>query len=628
MATPDSFAVMILHNGVDITDNCPYEKMELEDLINDPSSFRFLLQDPTTAPVEHDIIQVVTTELDPNHTVFVGYVVSVDEKQRGIVNDYAVDCADRKYRLQKSVVPPKLYTGSDVDIINDLFADSFPDLSDIYDFSGAESLIDDMALQTNDESLLDALKDLRDKTGAELSFGEPTGDFTITFDDGGWGNQLGSPSGLGYYIYNGSSPTLVGTIAAAGNPGNCVRWVDVNNGTVSNNQVMCLLEIYFGGDFDATEISFDYFVSGTSNVRLIEQVEGQTQAIAGTGAWHSHTFSLNSDLSAGFVKIGFQATASINLSSIVLNLRLDNIRVKTETAPADGVSKDVLNYGGDFNLSDFNIDVQNGDEYAANIDFTRGGWDDFNAIVVTGGTANEAWDKTYPADSEDRLQLERQVTDMEVFVNAGSDASPSWGSALDLGVWGEDTLVSKDALYDSEYHWLYFASALPNLTKAVRITGNVQKPIRVIVNGAEAGKPVLAIPISDPNITSEDEAIAKAASELSKRKAIKHIEFDTLFPYLRVGSYITVTDSTRGLEQQIKINRLSVKWLGSSGHAEFHVVCGAEEESGLDTLLASTDKQARKKAIAFGGTGNSYELLLASDGTPLYSSDNVPLLAG
>lgn len=629
MAVPDSFAVMVLINGVNVIDNCPYEDMNLDDTLNAVSKFSFRLENPSITPAKYDEVQVVTTELDPNHTVFIGYIIELKEEkhENTFVVDYAIDCADRKIRLQKSVVPPKTYTGIDTDILDDLLADTYPDLSSIFDFSGAESIASDLTLPANDVSLWDALKDLQDKTGAKMSVGEPEGNGgLITFEnEGSWQGQVAEfSSNLGWYLTE-ASFFYAGGLGSGGNPDTCVLWTQKLPSSITGPGQTVIVRVNFGGEYIVTRVEFDYFVAGNSNFEAFEAFTGQESAIAGTGAWHHASFDIDSGSTPTGVSLGLRSTATINGNLAMLDLRIDNVLVTTETAYAGAAGKDRLTWGFDSPDADFDIDIDLSNEFGFNFNPTFGSWDDFNAVIVTGGNKNEAWDNIYDADgSTDRIQLERPVTDIVVYRNTGNDESPIW-TALTVGAWGPDELGTFDTLYDSQYHWLYFNVNPANLTKSVRVVGNVQKPIRVVIQGAETDEPILATTIFDDTIGSEAEAIQKGAAELNKRNVLQRLEFDTYNPWLKVGTKMHVVDSGRALDMSILINRVSAKWIGSSGHAHFHVVCGEDEDAGAGYMIASNEKQSRKKAELIEGASAVFDMLFASDGSILYNSDGTAL---
>jgi hypothetical protein len=610
MSNPTSFAIAIYLDGVDITTHCPLDKLDLEDLVHDPSSFNFTIEDASAITVSQSmIVEVYTTETSPVKLIFYGYILKYKQRKRdnGVSIEYDVSCEDRKVRLQKSVVPYGNYEGLDTDILTDLLANAYPDLSTEFDFSSlVNSVADDLSLDVNDDNMLDLLKKLADQSGASYRFDKNAGggEILITFDSGGWGEELSQSEYingmLGYHFYDGPGIQLLSVVAAVGNPDNCVRWTDLNSGTISNGNTMCLLEINLGGEYGITEISFDYFVSGTSNVGLVGS-GGQTQAIAGTGAWHSHTFTLDHDTQ--FPKIGFEATASLNLALITLNLRFDNIRVTT-TSPIPGGTAPIeqLVWDSEPDSTDYDYDVDLSDEFGSDFNLDIGGFDDFNSIIVTGGKIEHPISWTYHSNAiEEHLGLELPVKDIAVFKNTGSFGSPVWDE-LDLGQWGVDKLNSetdgtKEVLYDTVNHWLYF-DALdlpPDLENAVKVEGFILRPIRVKVENTTGDEPIFAGAIYDESITTEEQAAQAGFAELEKRNAVRNLSFKTYEPGLEAGQAISVTDTARGLSETLIIQAIRTHWIGGAS-AQSEVECGNEESSNAATLIANNDKRSRKKA--------------------------------
>lgn len=626
MTVPSAYAVTIYVNDVDVTAYAPYQSLKMESYRKQPSKLKLTLEDPTFVPEKDMEVFVFNPDIADAPTAFLGYIVDVKERKRdnGIVLDYELECADRKIRLLKAIVAYGSYTGLDTDILDDLLANAFPVLSSIYDFSNAVNLASGLDLPVNDDSLLDLLDKLSDQAGADWSF-TPAGTpdpAIITFDSGGWGSELSAlADGLGYHIYNGAAPALVGAVAAVGNPGNCVRWQDANNGTISSGNTACLLEVNLGGNYRVTQLSFDYYVSGTSNVQLRESVTGQTQAIAGTGAWYSHSFTLNDNTQ--FPKIGFQATADLVLNAIVLDLRFDNFSITTTTAIAQTNPKDELVWDSSPPASAFDLNISSSNEYAKNIDLDIGGWDDYNAVIVTGASELVAVDWTYVGNQyQEHYPLETQIKDIVVYKNTGSDASPTWGSALTLGYWGVDAVGSKDVLYDEGNHWLLFNVALSNLNRAFRVTGSIKRPIRVLVGDYPTGAVVYATTIYDANATTPEAAANIGFGFLNDQNAIRRLNFETMHPGLKVGQAISVTDTARGLsEVDTVIQKITTTWIGASGHANFEVECGIDESNDASSFIAENDKRSREKAVPVPIGTTNFEKLYNSDGSILYNSD-------
>lgn len=640
MAIPTNYDIALYVDGVNIISHCPYEAMDLDDLVHDPSTFSFKVENASALTIEQNAeVLVFSMSTSPVRLIFSGYILALRQSKRdnGITVEYEVDCEDMKVRLQKSVIPYRDYFGLDGDILSDLLADTFPDLSSLFDFtSGVNSFADDLSLAVNDDNLLDMLKKLSEQAGAKWRLDRDAGggEILITFDAGGWGEEITSAQlgagRLGWLLEG--SLLITDTVATGGNPDNCAKFTDHPTlNSISNGTIFAQVYTGLGGSYAITEISFDYRVSGSSNIRLYCGVgTPQTAAIAGTGAWHSHSFTISGSSSSP--NIGFQATANINTSALDIDCRFDNIRITTTTpVPQGTIPPEELIWDSEANATDFDFDIQNGDEYGFDFNFDIGGFDDFNAIIVTGGNTEEAISWTYhsnPTYFEEHLGLELPVKEIAVFQNTNTDASPTW-DALDVGEWGVDKLLfetdgTKEVLYDSQKHWLYFDTSITpaNLEKAIKVEGFILRPIRVLVENA-GDAPIYATTMYDESITSEDMAAQIGFNELEKRNASRQLTFKTHNPGLKVGQSISVVDSARPLDETLIIQRIHVTWMNNK--ATFEVECGNAEEANASILIANNDKRSREKAAPAAIGTTSFEALLDSDGSTLYDSDGTVL---
>jgi hypothetical protein len=618
MSTPANYSLALYVDGVNIITHCPYEAMDLDLLAHDPSTFSFTIEDASGISIAQNMqVLVYSIETSPVELIFNGLIMAFRQRKRdnGLSIEYDVDCEDQKVRLQKSVLPYKDYEGLDSDILDDLINDVYPSLGDYFDFSElVNSFADDLSLNVNDDNLLDKLKELAEQAGANYRFETgDSGEINITFDADGWGEPLTaleySQGKAGFHFYDGSFPELSSAVTSGGNPDNCAKWTD-NGGNKTAGNVLNLLEINLGGDFDVSTVEFDYRVFGTTDLELI--CEGQTQAIAGVGAWHTTSFTI--DASKSIVKIGFRATANINLSVIALDLRFDNIRIVTGTPVPDGtVPKDKLVWDSEADPTDYDFDIDLGDEFGSDFNLDVGGFDDFNSIIVTGGKTEHAIAWTYHSNAiEQHLGLELPVKDIAVYKNTGSFGAPVW-TALSVGQWGVDKLNNetggtKEVLYDTVNHWLYFDAVSdmpPNLENAIKVEGFILRPIRVKVENVTGDEPVFATTMYDESITSEDMAAQIGFSELAKRKALRQMTLKTHHPGLKVGQKLSISDSARGLDESLIIQRLHVTWKNNIGC--FEAECGNAESSNASVLIANNDKRSRQKAApaAIGTTSAS-----------------------
>lgn len=628
MAAPTTYPITIAIDGVDVTSYSTLDGMVLEDHARQVSTFRVTLKNPSAVLTLARLQTVVITETTGSTVIFKGYVSEFKERKRGIELFYDLDCQDQKMRLQKSIVSGE-FSGLDSDILSSLLSSTYPDLSDLFDFSsGITSFADDLALNLEDANLLDALNQLADMADAD------------------WRIETGStaPADITYVVQReGNATTIVNQVISEtgpGNPdtGNAAQLTEDSEAATSDFRFE--VEVTLPSSQSVTRVTFDGQATATvaeTTVWLqVANDAGSSKAIfedlTGNGAgW----LSLDSDVDGTgmpFTDTVVRITVTIPSSAAKTDIdyRIDNIVIYAdETYTIDFDSKEVLQWDDTADAADYDIDVQSSDEYAFDIDLTIGDLDDFNSVTVVGGNEEVAIDWVYDNDgTRDHIDLETKVKDIVVYTNGGTDTTPSWGSALTDGVWGTDTLTgdggSADVLYDDTDHWLLFNTAPPNLTNSFRITGTITRPIRIRVEDA-GSDPVLATTYHDESITTIDQAVAAGQGELDKRNGITRLSFKTHHPGLKAGQAFTVADTDRSLSATLTIQRITIEWLGASGHATFKVECGAQEFTGADTIIANNDKRSRKALNATAPSTQTAQLLttdslaLTSGGTQLFS---------
>lgn len=614
MTVPSAYAIRVYVNDVDVTDYCPFDKLAFEDYRHTVSKFDLVLENAPFIPT--DGMNVYIFQADGGDTVFVGNIVDVTEKKHdnGIVMDYEVECADRKAQLLKSVVPYDEYVGLDTEILEDLLDNAYPDLSGVYDFtSNVNNIADNLDLPVNDDNLLDLLDKLSEQAGSDYHFEKGKGNQRIQFSDNLDAIRFVEdyPSSPVWYDYGDSINFVELGRVPGGQPGNCLKWTATTLNTAIPDQVS--LTIAFGGTYTVSNIVFDvYFNFGTSSLDITKTGGGGTYNTSVMNVWQ--TVNWHTVMSGAGLPFTGSAMSLIfrNNSNAVgsFEIRLDNIRVfTTEPFVTDDVEADTLEWDSEPPASDFDLDIDLGSEFGANFDLNLGGWDSYNAVIVTGGSEAIAIDWTYPASGyQKQINLEKQVKDLVVYKNMGSDGSPSW-TLQTLGKWGVDDIGSKDVIYDELDAWLLFNTEPTFLRRAVRITGSIKKPIRVLVSNAPAGVPVYATTVYNENATTEEAAFNIGSAFLAKRNLIRHLEFETLHPGLKVGQTIGVTDSARGLSEQLIIQHIRTTWIGASGHAKFEVECGDEEFSDASNYIALNDKRSREKAPPVPIGTSTYEAL-------------------
>lgn len=639
MVEPTRYDVTIFIDGYNVTEYCPYESMSFEDLRVNVSTFKLTMQNPPFVPTRDMTMQVIANSLPNLPSIFVGYVIECTETKHGngITKDYEIEAADRKIRLQKSIVPPADYTGIDTDILDDLLTDTYPDLSGIYDFgTDTDNIANDLGLSTNDDSLLDSINSLADQAGANVRY-EPgdqsNEEVAITFSpetDTIRFNGTSANGDVPFYWSDAASPQ--DTYGNGG--GYAFRETGVTPAAPSAALIEFVLHLSAENSINFTGLSFDYWLDCPLDTTT-HTVNCQVTSIGGSAitygavglndaAWHTFTASGSgvgtwNENNPGYgitIKIRFEAPLNSPYEA-----RIDNVVFTTDKPVAQGTGKDKLGWKGTPEANDFDLDIDLSDEYGFDIDLTTGGFDFYNSITVTGGSTQEAIDWTYLSRGyQDHFKLELPVKDLVVYKNTGSDASPAW-TLQTLGTWGVDAVGTKDVLYDPAFQWLYFNTDPGDFGRAFRITGTIAKPLRVRVENVAPDENIYATTIYDDSVTSIEEATILGFSELNKRNLIKYLKFQTYEPGIKVGKTIHVTDTTRGLDENPVVQRVYTRWLGSSGHAEFEIEAGNTDDGGIDTIAANADWRSREKAPPVPAANVVFVALLDSDEEPLEDSN-------
>lgn len=601
---PDDYTITIRIDDTDVTQYVPYDSIEFEDDLRDVSSFRFRLENPGITVSEGQILSVFENEADGDPAIFEGMIVTADRKRRknSIVYEYDIEALDYKERLQKSSIEYNDFTGSDADIIADLFGATYPtDIADLFDYtSGVTSVLPSMDFSTMEDSLLDALKDLEDRTGANMSFKRKPIFYRVNF--GGTDTLSAFTGSYPAYQYGTTIlplPTTDG-VTAGGNPGNCYTAAGTGAITALTEYVAFTFMLRPpAGQVSFVNVTFDLYFNFDAQDCFVQIVgasstPGTTIAAANKNTW------LSLDAVADIGMLGFDGDdiqivvrPSADMPFAAWEVRLDNLRVyfRNKTAATE------LGWDDTPEAAEYSIDVPTSAEYVWDLDFKQGNIDKINSVIVTGGIVLEAIDWTYSGNgSQTHFPLSTGVKSLAVYKNTGSDVSPSW-TAQALGEHGVDTLTgsggTKDVLYNSRDSWLLFNTAPSDMTKAIRITGSVEKQIRVRVENAATDEKIKVGTIYDEKLTTTDAAAAAGYAELQRRNAPTRLSFSTHNPGLKVGKLLTITDTD--IAEEIKIRKIRTTWVGPS-KALFEVECGNDDEISLDTMLADNDRRSRKKA--------------------------------
>lgn len=642
------YDIAIHINDIDVTTTIPLDSITFEDSASDVSNFNFTaIGLSLLIPVFGAAVKVywLSAPKASQQLIFSGYVVNIHDLKydNGIVKQYDVECQDQKVLLQKSIVEFTYLEGLLSDIVSGLFDATYPDLSANFDdVSGIDPSVGGLGFTFNDENLLDALTKVADTAGLDFSIGQGLSN-TVTFDPDGLGSPVGditvsTINNKGWlFLGQDTIPANFYTldIETNGNPGNCFHCLAVQGATDPNPAPYIWVKLFnlLASPVHLSDLVFDYKISAgfnpalsiflyhtnTSTLGAYDYLDIAT--LTGDGAWHTFTASIQADFGWVYTDTVYSFVIKIVDGGIGSHeFRFDNI-IPTITETIDGFGSSVprINIGIAPNAPDsdgFDLDVDTSDEYAHDINLDIGEFNS-NSITVTGGNEEVAIDWIYESDgTQDHFDLETAVSDIVVHKNTGSDVTPVWIAQID-GLWGKDELISgggaMDVLYDPDDHWLLFDSNPANLTKSFRVVGTIARPVRVRIEDVGAGEPTFAETYYDDSVTSEAQAAAKASAILSQQAGVSRMTFTTFNPGLRPGTKITVTDTNRGLNESLLIQRVSTRWLGSSGVGEFSIEAGPANYASMDRMFADTEARLKPKppAVVLGAV--VYSLLIDAD---------------
>lgn len=130
---------------------------------------------------------VVIYSSDLSTVYFNGFLMSYKASKNGIRLDYDCKCSSVEILLQRAVINGS-FTGTDAEILIEILANAYPDLSDFFDWSSGitAALTSDISLDFQDMNLLDALDMLSAQAGGV--------DYAQGYDNGLRVNMIKNPA--------------------------------------------------------------------------------------------------------------------------------------------------------------------------------------------------------------------------------------------------------------------------------------------------------------------------------------------------------------------------------------------------------------------------------------------------
>ncbi len=629
---------------------------------------------------------VVIYSSDLATVYFNGFLMSRKATKNGIQMDYTIECSSVEILLQKAIINGS-FTGTDDEILTAILANAYPDLSDFFDWSSGITpvLLSDITMDFQDMNLMDALDMLSAQAGGV--------DYSQDYNDSVRTNMIKNPAvATSIDFYGGTIPANSNHSSAGWNPANVVFSSGAIAGTSQTEASGAIHpeDIYWriGRDLDASSIPDNLFHinSGTNKwlalrfdvthdganiaMQLIAISYNDDGTFYGRGPQNdvsvaqSDTWTEAWDLSdssdfpkSGWVEFGCRMHDSITKTPFTAtfdNFLLEITDGVSETKAGTYFDGDTANaywlgaannsgsalganpltWGSNPDAS-FDLDIDSGTEIFDDFEFNFDGFDSLASVIVA-ATTFEDFDRIYPNNGNpvsDHFDLEVSVHPPEsltqpiIYTNIGSDGSPNWETKTVAT--RQDGFGVGQVLYDLEDHWLEFQDAPPDLELSWRVTGRIEKRIRIVVTNEEL-KDESGIELTDTihieGNTTPAEAYNLGQAELARRSADATYKFVTYEPGLNPNDEIDITDSLQGLSADtVVINRVTHTYLGGGKTKQF--IEAGRYSSGFDDIFMETHNLAEHKTpIGQDTTEVTVALLVDADASILLDADGNQLL--
>lgn len=163
---PATEDLLIIIDGKTATDNIPFRDLRIvNERGNRVSTCSFTLENGVNFGLARwRTIVIYSTDLETVH--FNGFIMDFGSTKNGIRIDYRVNCSSVEILLQRAIIDDTL-TGTDGDILADILANGYPNLSDMFDWTSllTAALSNEIDMSFQDSTLLDALEALSQRAG-------------------------------------------------------------------------------------------------------------------------------------------------------------------------------------------------------------------------------------------------------------------------------------------------------------------------------------------------------------------------------------------------------------------------------------------------------------------------------
>lgn len=569
---------------------------------------KFFLLDPAVEPNDWDEV-IVSSGSDK---YFAGYVVMVEKRRdpdTSLMTQYRVICSDYSVLFEKIRIKQQYEDKTDAYIINDIVSGE-PELATFDPVTFVNEINTFDKVRFNRKTLFDVMDYLAWQANGNWYIDE---DKRIHFFIS---EAMLAPFGLS------DSPDMTNTFPYRGLVENVdgsgvVNRVEVVGGNaLSNDETIFLAGT---GDNQRIQFAFRYSAPTTDTSIQVYRNDGG----ASTNYVNNPRFEAN--ITSSWTQSGTGGTFSRDTAEkytgsasckIIAGTTLCSLQSNTASLnPGESVSvsarckADALNIGG-VAIYDASNSLVRGTLYNRKTDewewLTSTWYNDTGAAVnVRLDLHNNALDST-GITYFDACQLEKQSWASD-HINGARGTGYSWSGSADNSassrttqagdIWTKlivkvgyiDKLDGRDeVLYYYQDRALQQEVFFPGLTRAVRLTGRYEYPLRVVASNTESqshyGK-ILSDQIIDTNIVSADVAIATAMAYLAKNAMAQNAyNLTTIQPGLKSGRIIKLISNLLGIDSEYLIQRATTEF-SVGGFSETELELGIYSSDLIDIML-------------------------------------------
>ena len=244
------------------------------------------------------------------------------------------------------------------------------------------------------------------------------------------------------------------------------------------------------------------------------------------------------------------------------------------------------------------------------------GNENYNVVEIVGGNYLSEYETVYLAGNgaSNRISLPLKYHNVSVWRNDGTELSPIWKQ-----LWVKTAYLSQlewtdDCLFYFEEKVLEQTAAWPNLTNAIKLTGQYEAKLRVRVEDPDAisaaGREI-EYPYYDDSIIDKEVARALGRELLARSANSKTYKFETEKRGLIAGMMVPVKNDTFSVNTSLLIQKVTTN-ISIGGMVKSVVEVGKYHPNLVDILIGLKKASAKSETYTSEGSLDSLKTFTES----------------